>query len=62
MQLATAGHFETVGAVGFFYTEAYIRVQFPEQAVAQMPGGNVFSLLAGKRTVIYDKLYRDSRL
>ena len=62
MQLAPAGYFETVGAVGFFHTEAYIRVQFPEQAVAQMPGGNVFSFLAGKRTVIYDKLHRDSRL
>ena len=62
VELAAAGYFEAVGIVHLFHPEADVRVQFAEQAVAQMAGGHVFAFLSGEGAVIYDELHGDGRL
>ena len=46
MKLSTAGYFETIHVISFFYTQADIGIQFPKKTVTQVTGGNIFSFLS----------------
>ena len=62
MKLAPAGNLEAVRIFSFFDTKAHVSVQFPEETVAQVTGGNILTLLAGQRTVIDKEVHGDGRL
>ncbi|CDA98224.1 putative uncharacterized protein [Lachnospiraceae bacterium CAG:215] len=62
MKLPATGYFVTVGIFRLFHTKTDIRVQFPEQTVAQMTGSDKFSLLSCKWTVVDDELHGNGRL
>ncbi len=62
MELPPAGNLQAVWAVGFFHPQGYVCVQFPEQTVSDMAGGDEFPFLPGKGAVIYNKVHGNGRL
>ena len=62
MQLASAGNLEGVGVLGILHTQGYVGVQLSVQPVADVAGSDVFSFLAGQRTVVDTEVHGDCRL
>ena len=62
MQLASAGHLETLGGVSLLDAEGNVRIQLAEQSVADVTAGDIFSFLTGERGVVYHELHGNGRL
>ena len=62
MQLSTAGHLEAVRGIGLLHPQGYVGVQLPEQPVADMAGGHIFSLLPCEGAVVYHEIHGDGGL
>jgi hypothetical protein len=49
VQLAATGDTHDIGLIRIFDTQGHIALQFPLQALAQLPARHVFAFAAGKR-------------
>ena len=62
MQLTTAGNLEAVRGSGLFDTQADIGVQFAEETLSDVAGGNKLTLLASQRAVVNHEVHGNGRL
>ena len=62
VHLAAAQHPEAVGGIGILHVQRNVLQQLPVQPVADLAGGDVFPLLAGKGRIVDRKGHFDGRL
>ena len=62
VQLAAAADAEGIGGVGLLHAEGNVGLQLAHQAGAQVAGGDVSALAAGKRAVVDGEGHGDGRL
>ena len=61
MQLAAAGYLKAVRRIGLLHAKADVGVQFAEQTLSDMTGGDKFTFLSCQRAVVYHEVHGDSR-
>ncbi len=59
MQFAAAGDLESLGSLRFLHPQGYVRIEFPEQPVAQVTAGDIFAFLSRQGRIIDDKVHGD---
>ena len=57
VQLAPAGDFEGVGGVSLLHPHGHVGLHLLEEAVPQVPGGDVFALPPGKGGVVHQEIH-----
>ena len=62
MKLSPAGNFKAVSRIRLLHPQAHICIQLPKQAVPDMAGSNILSLLPCQRTVIDHEIHGNGRL